>query len=206
MFQSIPLEEAINVMMKRRTDEIHEVWSKAQKSLTKFEAEGMKPVSTVRKPQFVLIPEGDAYILEGKKAIRAAQSSVDCITSSRRFLQMMLLAGEDVIEAMERGVKFRFILEKPITEKALPRALKKFFKTDSCSIKYSASSSHPHAIVAVNDKREAQIAVSTEEDLAKSSMLMSTSPALVMIINDYFETIWSQQSEDTENAKAKERN
>ena len=203
MFQSLPLQETIDVMMKRRKDKSHELWEKTQKLLKKLEAKGKRPAVVSEKPQFILIPEGRAYLHKGKEAIAAVQTSIDCITSYKSFLQMMHFASKDITEAMQRGVKLRFILDKPITEMPLPKIIQKYCKTGFYNIRSFVSYSPPGARIAIYDKKEAQIAISTNENFMKSSMLLSTCPQFVSIINDYFETLWCRQSKDFESAEEK---
>lgn len=200
-FESLPLHETIDVMTKRRKEQSHRLWEKTQKLLKKLEAKNKRPAVIGEKPQFILIPEGRAYVNKVKEAIFAAQTSMDCITSNKRFLQILHFAGEEIIKALQKKAKLRFILVEPTAEKPLPRIIQKYCKDGLCNIRYFILPSPPQARIAIYDKREVHIAISTNENYLKSSMLVTTCQPLASIINDYFETMWSKQLKNLESNK-----
>jgi sugar-specific transcriptional regulator TrmB len=197
MFKAVPLQETIDALIRRQKEESHNLWEKTQVLLKQLE-KNQKASYINEKPQFILIPEGTAYISKGREAIKTAESSIDCITSSKRFLKMLRFAGEDIVKALEKGVNFRFLLVRSTMENSLPRIIKKYYDASLCDIKYFASECYSQARIAIYDRREVHIAISTNENFMKSSMLLSTYQPLVSVICDYFETVWSEQSRNLE--------
>jgi sugar-specific transcriptional regulator TrmB len=192
MFEPVPLEETIDVMMKERAKKSSELQTKTHELVQSFVAKKTRLIA--EEPQFVLIPKGRAILQKGKETLRATQDSMDCVTSYKRFLQMMFTISGDVFETLNRGVKFRFILDKPDdTRMQLPKNVEDFRKASSCSIRYI--SHPPQALIAIYDKREAHIVTSLYPDFNGASMLWSNNPSIVGIIKYYFETIWFNQSE-----------
>jgi sugar-specific transcriptional regulator TrmB len=187
MFQSIPLEEALNVMMEDRAEKNRELQTHTQNLIHTFVSKNNGVF--VKEPQFVLIPKGKACLQKGKQAIKATQNTIDCVTSHKRFLQMMFAIGGDIFEALNREVKIRFILDEFDQKMPLPKVLEDICKTSSCSISYISST--PRAIIVIYDKREVHIVTSTTGDFTGAPMLWSNNPSLVGIIHDYFETIWT---------------
>jgi len=195
-FEAISLEETIDVMMKARAKKSCELETKTRTLLQKFtENDKKRIIGEGEEPQFVLIPRGRACLKKGKEAIEAARGSIDCVTSYKRFLQMMFVTSKEIVEALNRGVKFRFVLEKPDTERTLPKDLEDFCKTSACNIRYI--SSPPQAIIAIYDEKTVHYLIQTDSDkgdFMKLSMLSSKNPSFISIMKDYFETMWFKQS------------
>jgi sugar-specific transcriptional regulator TrmB len=192
-FKPLPLKETITILMEARAKKSRELQTKTQRLLQKFNAREKTGVA-IEEPQFFLIPRGRAYLQQGKEAIKAATNDIDCITSYKRFVQMMNVAGKDIAEALERGVKFRFIMDKP-AEKVSPKILDNFHETFFWNVKYVSSS--PQAIIGLYDGKKVHIAITTDGyygDFSKSQMLTSKNPSFVSIIKEFFETMWRKKS------------
>jgi sugar-specific transcriptional regulator TrmB len=96
MFESIPLTDAIDVLMEARAEKSRELEIETEKLLPKFNAKDKKSAAIVEGAQFFLTPKGNAYLQKAKEAIKATQNSIDCVTSYNRFVQMMLLANREI--------------------------------------------------------------------------------------------------------------
>ncbi len=190
LYRSIPLEEALNVMMEARFEKSRELQIQTQSLIHMFEAK--KNGVSVNETQFVLIPKGRACLQKGKQTIKATQNFIDCVTSHKRFLQMMFAVSGDIFEGLNRGVKVRFVLDEFDQKTPQPKVLEDVCKTSSCNIRYIPSI--PSAMIVIYDKREVNIVTSPTGDFAGSSMLWSNNPSLVGIVQDYFETLWFTQS------------
>jgi sugar-specific transcriptional regulator TrmB len=188
MFEAVPLQNAIEILMERKAEKNRELQAKTQRLLRNFGKNNERTAPTVEGSQFVLIPQGRAYVLKGKKAINASQESVECVTSWKRFLQMMFNCGGDVMEALNRGVEFRVIVDKPEDRKPLPTIVEDVFKNPSCTVRCVLA--FPRVFMACFDKKEVLIATSADGSFSESTMLWSNAPPLVMMTQDYFETMW----------------
>jgi sugar-specific transcriptional regulator TrmB len=195
MFKTIPLQDAILLLLERRVKETSELHKETRRLLKSFREGNKRNAFTVEEAQFVLIPKGRAYITKGKKSIEAAQASIECVTSWKRFLQVMLVAGEDYMEALNRGVKFRVITDRPKNQKHLPKIVEGFYRNPSFNIRHILTS--PRALIMCFDKKEVLIAASADEAFPESTMLWSNAPPLVSITRDYFEIIWITAIEDS---------
>lgn len=194
VFQPMPLQEAIEILMERRAKKTRELQVETQSLLQNFRENDKRTKLTVEEPQFVLVPKGRAYVLKGKMAIRTAQESIECITSWKRFLRMMFVVGGDIMEALNRGARCRFILDKPEDKKPLPEIVDNLFKNPSCKVRYILAL--PGALFARFDKKEVLISTSTNGPFLESSMLWSDDPPLLSMTQDYFEILWIRALEN----------
>jgi sugar-specific transcriptional regulator TrmB len=195
MFKAIPLQDAIILLLESRVKETSELHKDTRKLLESFNVENRTDRLTVEEPQFVLIPQGRACMLKGKKLIQTAQESIDFITSWKRFLQMLLVVGEDIKEASNRGVKFRIITDRSENHEHLPEFVEGFYNTPSFTIKRILAS--PIVLMVSFDKKEVLIPTSSNKAFTESPMLWSTANTLLSMTQDYFEIMWITAIEDS---------
>jgi HTH-type transcriptional regulator, sugar sensing transcriptional regulator len=186
-YRAVKISDAISILMGQKRKEIMNLKEKSNKLLTDFQQKTANQVN-VSDTEFIIVPKGAASIKKRSSAIKNAEYSVDCITSFKRFNQTLLVAGDDIINAAERGVKIRFILDKFVVNKPLSKEFEMFCKNSSCEVRFVRQP--PQALVTIFDKKEAQIAMSEEGDLTQMPMLWSNNVVLVRICQHYFETNW----------------
>jgi sugar-specific transcriptional regulator TrmB len=195
-YRAIEIADAIAILMGQKRREIMNLKEKSSKLLQQFEVKTEKHEADC-ETQFVIVPKGAACIKKRLSAIKNAKSSFDCITSFKRFNQTLLLASDDIIDAANRGVQIRFILDKFVMNKPLAKEFELFCRNTSCKAKFSAD--RPQSVVAIFDKKEVQIAISEEGDLTQVPMLWSNNSVLVNICQHHFNASWSGESEIRDN-------
>ena len=107
-------------------------------------------------------------------------------------------------KAIDRGVKFRLIIEKPKKLK-LPiehhEALR-ILENNGSSLKFAEI--NPLNIISIYDNKEVLILMSEQADSYDSPLLWSNNASIVSMANSYFENLWSTAKEERK-AKRKER-
>jgi Predicted transcriptional regulators len=186
-YRAIQIADAISILMGQKRKEIMNLKEKSNKLLTDFEQKTVNQVN-VSDSEFIVVPKGAASIKKRISAIKNAEYSVDCITSFKRFNQTLLVASDEIINAANRGVKIRFILDKFVVNKPLSKEFEMFCKNSSCTVRFVQQT--PQSLVTIFDKKEAQIAMSEEGDLTQVPTLWSNNLVLVKICQHYFETNW----------------
>jgi hypothetical protein len=143
--------------------------------------------------EFIIVPKGKTSVKKRVSAIRDAEVSIDCITSFKRFNQTLLIASDDIIDAANRGVRIRFILDRTNMNKPLSKEFSIFCRNASFEFKYVLEP--PEGVVTIFDKKEVQVAISEEGDFTQIPMLWSNNAVLVKICQHYFDKFWTGQSE-----------
>lgn len=187
-YRAVPLSDAISILMGQKRKEILSLKEKSAKLLKQFENKNNNNTPPV-EGEFIILPKGAACIKNRVEAIRSAEYSIDCITSFKRFNQILLIAGDDIIEAAKRGVKLRFILEKESINKQLSKELMLFCKTSSCEMKFV--SELPQSFMTIFDRKEVHLATSETEDFAQAAVLWSNNSVILRICQHYFESYWT---------------
>lgn len=186
-YRAIQISDAISILMGQKRKEIMNLKEKANRLLTGFERKTANQ-AIASDSEFVVVPKGAASIKKRIAAIRSAEYSVDCITSFKRFNQTLLVAGDEIIDAANRGVKIRFVLDKFVVNKPLSKEFEMFCKNSSCAVRFVQES--PQSLVTIFDRREVQIAMSEDGDLTQVPMLWSDNVVMVKICQHYFEANW----------------
>ena len=140
------------------------------------------------KPHFVLIPRKEASINKRQIEIDNAQSSIDFITSWKRFPRTVDTFGENTKKALEHKVKIRGILEKPENILDIPETIDKLKKFPNYHLRYILK--RPKAIIVIFDKKRALIKTSATGGLAEKPSLWTDNPCLISVLSDYFEIMW----------------
>lgn len=184
-YRPLPLNEAVTILMGQKQKEIAELKEKSKILLQEYKKKTSNSVTVVER-EFVLLPKGTSGFKKGISAITAAQTSIDFITSIKRFNQLLVTASEDIVEAAKRGVKIRFILDKSNMNRSLSKIFAKFYNT--ASFKYVADS--PQPFMAIYDKKSVLMAT-TDDDFCQSTLLWSNNPVLVRTVQNYFKLLWA---------------
>lgn len=193
-FKAIPISDALFILLERRTRKTFELEAKTRDFLKNFIESKEKMTLQKKESQFILVPKKNAIIQMKKNKVEDAQTSIDCITILKRFLQIVFTYGEVINKALEKGVKIRVITQKPEDEESLPEIVKDFKKNPSYKLRYTLKP--PPAVVTVYDKKEVFIITSPTADLAESPALWSNNPNLLAIVNTCFEAMWTTALEN----------
>jgi sugar-specific transcriptional regulator TrmB len=187
-FRAIELKAATSILLHRAHDEEIEMHKKAQELIQRHKDRNAKARSEEREPLFIMIPEKESS-RRTARSLGNAQESMDTVMSWRKFSSLMLNARKFRLkEALERGLKLRFITDKPEDEKQIPKIVKTYRKKYSFEVRYLPAA--PPAHIGLFDKKEVFLNTSTTHGLLETPLLWSNSPSLSAVINDYFEILW----------------
>ena len=192
-YKPLPLPEAVSILIGQKHKEISDLKEKTGKLLEEYENKSGEQTNAFGD-EFVLVPKGKASINKGITAISSVQDSIDCITSFKKFNQTLLISSEEIINAANRGVKIRFILDKTSMNKPVSKILPELCQ-EACQIKYSEEL--PVSFLAIYDGNEAQMATSTDGHFSRAPMLWSNNPMLLKVLRDYFEALWQSEPKES---------
>jgi sugar-specific transcriptional regulator TrmB len=191
-YKPIPLSEAISFLMKSKQKKMTALVRKTDELLIDYQKKSLDECSNFDS-QFILIPEGVTSIKKARAAIQTARSNIEFITSFKRFNQLLSAASKDITEAVNRGVKVRFLVDKSTVNEALLGVFLNLSNSSCCKIKYLPELTH--SFIAVYDNKEVQMATSADDDdFIQALILWSNNPALVKVMQNYFESVWFSQS------------
>jgi sugar-specific transcriptional regulator TrmB len=190
-YKPIPLSETISILMAKKQKEMALIKENSTKLLEGYENK-IGCNDALNSSEFVLVPKGITSVKKCVSAIENTKSSIDIMTSFKKFNQTILPAFDSIIDAANRGVKVRFIVEEDSADSALSKVFSDFCSNTSCNIKRLPIL--PQPFIAIYDKTEVQMATSTDQDFTREPILWSNNLVLVKLVRDFFDTIWFKES------------
>jgi len=184
-FRAIPVDKVTSILLKRRKEETGRLEAKTRGFLEKFKTNN-KEVQ-VGKAEFVLVPKNEAVVERFKSLIENAQTSIDIVSSWKRFSAFLSFA-EVIEKAWSNNVKSRIIVEIPEKGRVSDLVLDFCQKSSSCEVRFLPSP--PQTVMSIYDKKEILIALDPKTVLSGSTALCSNNCSLLMAMQDYFDILW----------------
>jgi sugar-specific transcriptional regulator TrmB len=189
LFSAIPIEEALIILVQRKTKELSEIRGKTKILAEKFCRIDLQATPPVEESYFSIISESD----RGRKfrhALENVHETMDIVTIWKTFRQGFTLFDDSLKKALQKGVTLRVITEKPESETfpkwVIPALTKKSI------FKIKAISNTPPAIVTIFDNTEVSIAINVTADFTGGPHLWSNCRNLVALSRAYFDCLWMQ--------------
>ena len=196
-FKGAPIQEGLEILLMRKNKEYEEIEKKTRNLILKLKTNQEDTATSEEDSQFYLVPSKEASLQRIKKCIATAEESIDIGTSWRKFLQLTSTQMDDLVKALSRGVKYRWVITKPDEGVIVPKMVQNCMEKLSCEFRYAFLSS-PEATVAVFDKKEVLVATEAKKPFyLDSAMLWSNNASFVTAMQHYFDLIWDK----TEGAK-----
>lgn len=187
-FRAVPIRNAIFILNERRNKKTVELQRNAQELIRLFEHNSPNATIQNENGKFRLIPKRDALILKKKEATSNAQETIDNITNWTAFQRSLDLTAEELKQALERNVKIRSIVDKP-KDATWPEIAQTLMKHNAFRLR---TIPHPPITrIAIYDKKKIIISTHLTPEIAGSTALMSTNPALSGIAQCYFDELWN---------------
>jgi sugar-specific transcriptional regulator TrmB len=192
-FAAVPIEDGVEYLMERRTDETRELQSKTKELVARYKQNRTKVGTNGQESEFVLIPRGRAIAKKRAWEIDNLQKSLDAIISFARYLPSMTDNSEALMRAMDRGVKVRTMTEKPLNISSFPKTVRPIKEHPCFSIRFIAAP--PKSLVSIYDGKQVIISISPQAKLYKSHALWSNNPSLLEVCREYFDKMWDTSVE-----------
>jgi sugar-specific transcriptional regulator TrmB len=190
------VENALSILIRNEDENaknrIIELTAKKEEFLKNFRTSS-KETKLGDGDQFSLTSEKAVALSKIQSLIESAQSELEYCVSREKLFQFLKYFSESLIEAVERGVKMRFISNPPKGVDELPNAINKAFAfKKSFSIRYSENLPN-HFLVA--DNSAVLVATSVVGFLADYPLLWSNNAPHVMVYKKLFEALWDSSVE-----------
>ena len=199
-FRAIPIEEAIDLLLKTKNRELAEIKAKTQTLLNDFKEDQTSALQWETQG-CICIPK-NLVVKRIGEAINRAQKSIDIYITWKRFLQGMTNSfAENVKKALTRNVKFRIVMEKPEETKALQDLMRALQTTPNFQLKFI--STHPRTVLGIYDQKEVFIVIDPKGSLQDSPAVWSNAQSILSLVQDFFEILWLTAIEDPHNTSVK---
>ena len=188
-FRPLPVEDAVGILMLRRTHETIELNERTNRLVKNFE-ERNNHTSSVEESQFVLVSKGDTLILKAQKMMENAQETISLIVPQRR-LRPFIANNFDIIKnALERKVAMRTITEGHIKNRSI-----EFLELEKFGLfEIGYVMREPCVFYVLIDSKEILLITSAKTEYSESPAVWSNNLGLIELAQGYFELTWNALS------------
>ncbi|MCW4028102.1 MAG: hypothetical protein NWE92_00435 [Candidatus Bathyarchaeota archaeon] len=185
-FKATPINEAVAILLQQNAEKNKQLQAEAEQFIKEFK-ELIREELSVEETRYRLTVGTIGEAREFDKEMSKIKTSSDVILSWRVRLVGINRHFERFKDALERGVKMRCITYIPEGEE-IPTIIQVLKQTGHFEIK--TVSEEPEAGIEILDKKTAHIITFASGDLSGIEVLRSDNPALVKLLQDYFDLKW----------------
>lgn len=189
-FRALPIHEAVPILLQRMNREKAEAHSNALQLVERHKDKMPKLSAQEDEPKFLLIPEKQALSHKLGRSIEKAQNTVDMVCSRKTCLQALFESSPKLKKALERGVKIRWIIEKPFSTNEAPAILASL--SENSLFKLKSIDHNPVKTFSIYDQKRILFTANPEPNHVQSPALWTNSISLVEIAQHYFDTLWNK--------------
>lgn len=189
LYKATPLETGFSMLLNQKTEEYHEMRTKATALFTHFMESSNPKVEPKEEAQQFTITSGRSLLLKSLgKIFLKAQTSIDVISSVEGINLTLFYALPHMKKTIERGVKVRIITDqrgKGLFEKNA-KELRRLNLSDF-QVRYVSS---PIPVgMAIFDGTQASICVTSDQIVPS---LWTNNLNVLTLASNYFEGIWAK--------------
>jgi sugar-specific transcriptional regulator TrmB len=184
-FKATPLSEGLSILLQQDAEKHKSIQNEAKRFLRDFKNRNEEKPSQ-ESAQYCLAVGLKLVYREYLRELSKIQTSKDCILEWRGVMALVNRDFEYIKELLEKGAKLRYITHIPKGTK-MPQNIQTLTKTGSFEIK--SVSANPKAGIDIFDKKIVHIITVTNSP-KEIEVLRSNNPAVVQLLQDYFELKW----------------
>jgi sugar-specific transcriptional regulator TrmB len=190
-FKPVPLENGLPFLIEEKRKNMSEIQKEANKLLLSLRIL-VKPKETPReeKTEFILVPENKALLLRMKRALDAAQNSIDVIYPKEEFLQVLFNLSDKFQNALERGAKIRCLLNEPLDANSWPVTIQFIAENPLFEIRIMSECSEEK--IWVYDKKEMLVSTCPQCGHAQAPFLWTNAAPCIKLAQNYFDISWKK--------------
>jgi sugar-specific transcriptional regulator TrmB len=200
-FRTFPLAESFEILLQQMEEDKKETILRLHQEAAQFVKENANVnMANCNAPESEFsICEGEANLLKMRKAMEQSKSTVELIIHESIVLRDDVYFEEALREALRRGVKVRFLLEKTDENSLCGDAESRIPRSRHVAVRTISRNGLP--AFAIYDEREASFVALSKSQMSpklsaiKPPALWTNNPFFVSIVHEYFENVWQQANE-----------
>jgi sugar-specific transcriptional regulator TrmB len=188
-FKAIEIQEGLSILLKRKVDEYDIIKKKTDELLNKF---ATKREDASEEGQLVWTEQGNSSEHRLDKILENTQKSIELVCPWFLFRGAIVRYAEFYLNGADRGMKFRFIIEKPEDKRTMPKVVQTLKKKGALEMKYARFRLQNSFLL--SDEKELFYSATPNFNGRKAPFVWTNNPCLVATIKEYFELKWKDSS------------
>jgi sugar-specific transcriptional regulator TrmB len=186
-YRAIPIHDGLSIMISVKAKEYAIMAEKAKELIQRYEVQ-----TQLEKAQ----EEYNISIIDGKETVLKKIRSLTYSTTQeillcqtiQRWIQVNSSNSDSIQEALERGVKYRAIIEKNENELVIPKELKHILRHPNYSARVISGLKINAAIF---DNKNGCFSFYPARSVGETPMIVTNHPSLLIGFSDYFKNQWA---------------
>ena len=188
MYRSVPPKEALSILLERKIGDFAQLKTKADIFIKNVKGIFSEQLASPENDQFILISERGALTSKARDGTENIKRTLNEITPFDELVPWLTVLSQSIDRALARGVKIRWITEKPANTSSIPKFLLNYLSSGNVKIRFV---SKPIRVkIGILDSKEVILGIFTNSRFACSPALWSNNPPLIAMAEAYFETLW----------------
>jgi len=186
-YEAVPLDEALQSLISNKVDQCKLIQKKTKEILRD---NIFYPLKKGQEEEYkIIILEGKQRIMrEIKREHDSVEKRVKAISTLQRVSQMLEFCLQNYIKALDRGVKYQWLIEKNTDFIVLPESVKVLLAKPNFEVRCLHHSLTVNA--ALFDTKEATFNFFPSKSVAESPIIWTNHPSFLSIFQGYFDNLW----------------
>jgi sugar-specific transcriptional regulator TrmB len=193
-YKAVPIDDAVSLLIAEKACEFTGIQTKAEKLVHQIKTNSNQVESNDEESALILVPAKRLLSL-GEKAFNEAMHSIEVIASRKKFHSWITRYSKPNLEALERGVKMRVILNEPEPGYMMPDPMNLLTSVPNFNLKYTPIMPKTH--FSIYDGKIVFCNTSTSSELTDSPSCLLRNSCIVSAFKELFELRWSTTSKQT---------
>jgi sugar-specific transcriptional regulator TrmB len=185
-FEAIPIDLGLQILISKKDDYVREIREKAKEILRETQSQPLKELK---------IQENKVVMIEGKHRLMQiiksqhdnAKRSIKILSAYTRWLQILDFCFPNYCKALDRGVRYQVVIEKPEVN-SIPENVGALLTKPNFELRLRDTLLETNS--AIFDGKEATINFYPPKPLSEAPLLWTDHPSLIRMCEDHFEKLW----------------
>lgn len=190
-YEAVSLQDGLSLMINKKINEHAQMLQQAKDFLLKKNI--VQEKKEIENNYKITVVQGKETLLKRHRIIHDnLKRSVCCCSTLQRWVQITQEIFPNVKNALDRGVKIRFVIEKPLAQNNLPRETESLLNHPNLQLRWTCSQLKMHA--AIFDRKEAFLCFYPAKPFSESPMVWTNHPSLIVSFLDHFKKVWEDSN------------
>jgi sugar-specific transcriptional regulator TrmB len=186
-YEAISIKDGLRIMLDLKADEYARISEKAEKLLTIYNSE--ETAHSIDQEYKISIVEGrDTIIRMCRNAHSEVRDNVCCCTTMKRWVQIGQEVYQNILYALNKGAKYRTLLEKDNGQINVPEESKILLRQPNFKVRTINGSLKSNAVIF--DTNWASLSFYPSKSISESPMMWTNHPSIICGLQAYFEKEW----------------
>jgi sugar-specific transcriptional regulator TrmB len=189
MFNAVPINDAVEVLIGRKTSELKETCKKAKSLIHRFAPKNRFAERKLVESPVLVISENE-YFKKMRCSVEKSRNSVEIVATSETLRRWFFLFDSVIEKVLRRNVAIRVITEEH-ENKLLPKN-HVAFSENPFGFELRVMLNQPLASVVIFDNKEVYAVIDNTDSLIGETHLCSNNESWLFLCQGYFNSLWAQ--------------